>query len=135
MFNITKTLTSEEVKEVLNRIEARQVIRYGAITSGGILLGNTIKFYSPIVDGFFIGAISSIKNYLTSPFFADPLIGVLPNWVVILLILSVVIMKVLDIKIERNNNVGEEFISIKKSRKENMRRVLGGRPWFVKPSY
>ena len=127
MFNMTKTLTSEEVKEVLNRIEARQVIRYGAITSGGILLGNTIKFYSPIVDGLFIGTISSIKNYLTSPFFADPLIGVLPNWVVVLLALSVITMKVLDIKIERNDDVGVEFMSIEKSRKENLKRILGGK--------
>jgi hypothetical protein len=31
--------------------------------------------------------------------------------------------------------LGEEFMSIKKSRKENMKRVLGGRPWFVKLCY
>ena len=128
MFNTTRTLTSEEIKETLNRIETKQVIKYGTITSGGILLGGAVKFYSPIVDGLFIGTISSIKNYLTSPFFADPLIGVLPNWVVVLLVLSVITMKLLDIKIERDNNLGEEFISIKKSRKENMRRVLGGKP-------
>lgn len=126
MLQTTKTLTSEEVKEVLNRIETKQVIKYGTITSGGILLGGAVKFYSPIVDGLFISTISSIKNYLTSPFFADPLIGVLPNWVVVLLVLSVITMKLLDIKIEQDNNLGEEFISIKKSRKENMRRVLGG---------
>lgn len=128
MFNTARTLTSEEIKETLNRIETKQVIKYGAITSGGILLGGAVKFYSPIVDGLFIGTISSIKNYLTSPFFADPLIGVLPNWVVVLLVLSVITMKLLDIKIEQDNNLDEEFISIKKSRKENMRRVLGGKP-------
>ena len=128
MFNTTRTLTNEEIKEVLNRIETKQVIKYSAITSGGILLGGAVKLYSPIVDGLFIGTISSIKNYLTSPFFADPLIGVLPNWVVVLLILSVITMKLLDIKIEQDNNLGEEFMSIKKSRKENMRRVLGGKP-------
>ena len=128
MFNTTRTLTNEEIKEVLNRIETKQVIKYGTITSGGILLGGAVKFYSPIVDGLFIGTISSIKNYLTSPFFADPLIGVLPNWVVALLVLSVITMKLLDIKTEQDNNLGEEFISIKKSRKENMRRVLGGKP-------
>jgi hypothetical protein len=128
MFNTTRTLTDEEIKEVLNRIETKQVIKYGTITSGGILLGGAVKFYSPIVDGLFIGTISSIKNYLTTPFFADPLIGVLPNWVVVLLVLSVITMKLLDIKIEQDNNLGEEFMSIKKSRKENMKRVLGGRP-------
>lgn len=127
MFNTTRTLTSEEIKETLNRIETKQVIKYGTITSGGILLGGAVKFYSPIVDGLFIGTVSSIKNYLTSPFFADPLIGVLPNWVVVLLVLSVITMKLLDIKIEKDSSLGEEFISIKKSRKENMRRILGGK--------
>ena len=127
MFNTTRTLTSEEIKETLNRIETKQVIKYSAVTSAGILLGGTVKFYSPIVDGLFIGTISSIKNYLTSPFFADPLIGVLPNWVVVLLALSVITMKLLDIKIEKDSSLGEEFISIKKSRKENMRRILGGK--------
>ena len=128
MLQTTKTLTSEEVKEVLNRIETKEVVKYGTLTSCGILLGGAIKFYSPIVDGLFIGTISSIKNYLTSPFFADPLIGVLPNWVVVLLALSVITMKVLDIKIERNDDVGAEFMSIKKSRKENLKRILGGKP-------
>lgn len=127
MFNTTRTLTSEEIKETLNRIETKQVVKYGTIASGGILLGGAVGFYSPIVDGLFIGTISSIKNYLMSPFFADPLIGVLPNWVVVLLILSVITMKLLDIKIEQDNNSGEELMSIKKSRKENMRRVLGGK--------
>ena len=128
MLQTTKTLTSEEVKEVLNRIETKEVVKYGTLTSCGILLGGAIKFYSPIVDGLFIGTISSIKNYLTAPFFADPLIGVLPNWVVVLLALSVITMKVLDIKIGRNDDVGAEFISIKKSRKENLKRILGGKP-------
>lgn len=127
MLQTTKTLTSEEVKEVLNRIETKEVVKYGTLTSCGILLGGAIKFYSPIVDGLFIGTISSIKNYLTSPFFADPLIGVLPNWVVVLLALSVITMKVLDIKIEHNDDIGVEFMSIKKSRKENLKRILGGR--------
>ena len=127
MLQTTKTLTPEEVKEVLNRIETKEVVKYGALTSCGILLGGAVKFYSPIVDGFFIGTISSIKNYLTAPFFADPLIGVLPNWVVVLLVLSVITMKVLDIKIERNDDVGAEFMSIKKSRKENLKRILGGK--------
>ena len=128
MLQTTKTLTSEEVKEVLNRIETKEVVKYGTLTSCGILLGGTIKFYSPIVDGLFIGTISSIKNYLTAPFFADPLIGVLPNWVVVLLALSVITMKVLDIKIEHNEDIGTEFMSIKKSRKENLKRILGGKP-------
>lgn len=127
MLQTTKTLTSEEVKEVLNRIETKEVVKYGTLTSCGILLGGTIKFYSPIVDGLFIGTISSIKNYLTAPFFADPLIGVLPNWVVVLLALSVITMKVLDIKIEHNEDIGTEFMSIKKSRKENLKRILGGK--------
>lgn len=127
MLQTTKTLTSEKVKEVLNRIETKEVVKYGTLTSCGILLGGAIKFYSPIVDGLFIGTISSIKNYLTAPFFADPLIGVLPNWVVVLLALSVITMKVLDIKIEHNDDVGAEFISIKKSRKENLKRILGGK--------
>ena len=127
MLQTTKTLTSEEVKEVLNRIETKEVVKYGALTSCGILLGGAIKFYSPIVDGLFIGTISSIKNYLTAPFFADPLIGVLPNWVVVLLALSVITMKVLDIKIEHNDDIGAEFMSIKKSRKENLKRILGGK--------
>ena len=127
MLQTTKTLTSEEVKEVLNRIETKEVVKYGTLTSCGILLGGAIKFYSPIVDGLFIGTISSIKNYLTSPFFADPLIGVLPNWVVVLLALSVITMKVLDIKIEHNDDIGAEFMSIKKSRKENLKRILGGK--------
>lgn len=127
MLQTTKTLTSEEVKEVLNRIETKEVVKYSALTSCGILLGGAVKFYSPIVDGLFIGTISSIKNYLTAPFFADPLIGVLPNWVVVLLALSVITMKVLDIKIERNDDVGVEFMSIKKSRKENLKRILGGK--------
>ena len=127
MLQTTKTLTSEEVKEVLNRIETKEVVKYGTLTSCGILLGGAIKFYSPIVDGLFIGTISSIKNYLTAPFFADPLIGVLPNWVVVLLALSVITMKVLDIKIEHNDDIGVEFMSIKKSRKENLKRILGGR--------
>ena len=127
MLQTTKTLTSEEVKEVLNRIETKEVVKYGTLTSCGILLGGTIKFYSPIVDGLFIGTISSIKNYLTAPFFADPLIGVLPNWVVVLLALSVITMKVLDIKIEHNDDIGAEFMSIKKSRKENLKRILGGK--------
>lgn len=127
MLQTTKTLTSEEVKEVLNRIETKEVVKYGTLTSCGILLGGAIKFYSPIVDGLFIGTISSIKNYLTAPFFADPLIGVLPNWVVALLALSVITMKVLDIKIEHNDDIGAEFMSIKKSRKENLKRILGGK--------
>ena len=127
MLQTTKTLTSEEVKEVLNRIETKEVVKYGTLTSCGILLGGAIKFYSPIVDGLFIGTISSIKNYLTAPFFADPLIGVLPNWVVVLLALSVITMKVLDIKIEHNDDIGTEFMSIKKSRKENLKRILGGK--------
>lgn len=127
MLQTTKTLTSEEVKEVLNRIETKEVVKYGTLTSCGILLGGAIKFYSPIVDGLFIGTISSIKNYLTAPFFADPLIGVLPNWVVVLLALSVITMKVLDIKIEHNEDIGTEFMSIKKSRKENLKRILGGK--------
>ena len=128
MLQTTKTLTAEEVKEVLNRIETKQVVKYGTLTSCGILLGGAIKYYSPIVDGLFIGTISSIKNYLTAPFFADPLIGVLPNWIVVLLALSVITMKVLDIKIGRNDDVGAEFMSIKKSRKENLKRILGGKP-------
>ena len=127
MLQTTKTLTSEEVKEVLNRIETKEVVKYGTLTSCGILLGGAVKFYSPIVDGLFIGTISSIKNYLTTPFFADPLIGVLPNWVVVLLALSVITMKVLDIKIEHNDDIGAEFMSIKKSRKENLKRILGGK--------
>lgn len=127
MLQTTKTLTPEEVKEVLNRIETKEVVKYGTLTSCGILLGGAIKFYSPIVDGLFIGTISSIKNYLTAPFFADPLIGVLPNWVVVLLALSVITMKVLDIKIEHNDDIGTEFMSIKKSRKENLKRILGGK--------
>ena len=127
MLQTTKTLTSEEVKEGLNRIETKEVVKYGTLTSCGILLGGAVKFYSPIVDGLFIGTISSIKNYLTAPFFADPLIGVLPNWVVVLLALSVITMKVLDIKIERNDDVGVEFMSIEKSRKENLKRILGGK--------
>ena len=127
MLQTTKTLTSEEVKEVLNRIETKEVVKYGTLTSCGILLGGAIKFYSPIVDGLFIGTISSIKNYLTAPFFADPLIGVLPNWVVVLLALSVITMKVLDIKIEHNDDIGAEFMSIKKSRKENLKRILRGK--------
>ena len=127
MLQTTKTLTSEEVKEVLNRIETKEVVKYGTLTSCGILLGGAVKFYSPIVDGLFIGTISSIKNYLTAPFFADPLIGVLPNWVVVLLALSVITMKVLDIKIEHNEDIGTEFMSIKKSRKENLKRILGGK--------
>ena len=127
MLQTTKTLTSEEVKEVLNRIETKEVVKYGTLTSCGILLGGAVKFYSPIVDGLFIGTISSIKNYLIAPFFADPLIGVLPNWVVILLALSVITMKVLDIKIEHNDDIGAEFMSIKKSRKENLKRILGGK--------
>ena len=135
MLQTTKTLTSEEVKEVLNRIETKEVVKYGTLTSCGILLGGTIKFYSPIVDGLFIGTISSIKNYLTAPFFADPLIGVLPNWVVVLLALSVITMKVLDIKIEHNEDIGTEFMSIKKSRKENLKRILGGKLWFAKHYY
>ena len=127
MLQTTKTLTSEEVKEVLNRIETKEVVKYGTLTSCGILLGGAVKFYSPIVDGLFIGTISSIKNYLMAPFFADPLIGVLPNWVVVLLALSVITMKVLDIKIEHNDDIGAEFMSIKKSRKENLKRILGGK--------
>ena len=127
MLQTTKTLTSEEVKEVLNRIETKEVVKYGTLTSCGILLGGAVKFYSPIVDGLFIGTISSIKNYLTVPFFADPLIGVLPNWVVALLALSVITMKVLDIKIEHNDDIGAEFMSIKKTRKENLKRILGGK--------
>ena len=127
MLQTTKTLTSEEVKEVLNRIETKEVVKYGTLTSCGILLGGAIKLYSPIVDGLFIGTISSIKNYLTAPFFADPLIGVLPNWVVVLLALSVITTKVLDIKIEHNDDIGTEFMSIKKSRKENLKRILGGK--------
>ena len=127
MLQTTKTLTSEEVKEVLNRIETKEVVKYGTLTSCGILLGGAVKFYSPIVDGLFIGTISSIKNYLTAPFFADPLIGVLPNWVVVLLALSVITMKVLDIKIEHNDDIGAEFMSIKKSRKLNLKRFLGGK--------
>ena len=127
MLQTTKTLTSEEVKEVLNRIETKEVVKYGTLTSCGILLGGAVKFYSPIVDGLFIGTISSIKNYLMAPFFADPLIGVLPNWVVVLLALSVITMKVLDIKIKHNDDVGAEFMSIKKSRKENLKRILGGK--------
>jgi hypothetical protein len=127
MLQTTKTLTSEEVKETLNRIETKEVVKYGALTSCGILLGGAVKFYSPIVDGLFIGTISSIKNYLAAPFFADPLIGVLPNWVVVLLVLSVITMKVLDIKIEHNDDIGAEFMSIKKSRKENLKRILGGK--------
>ena len=127
MLQTTKTLTSEEVKEVLNRIETKEVVKYGTLTSCGILLGGAVKFYSPIVDGLFIGTISSIKNYLIAPFFADPLIGVLPNWVVVLLALSVITMKVLDIKIEHNDDIGAEFMSIKKSRKENLKRILGGK--------
>jgi hypothetical protein len=36
-------------------------------------------------------------------------------------------MKVLDIKIEHNDDIGAEFMSIKKSRKENLKRILGGK--------
>ena len=36
-------------------------------------------------------------------------------------------MKVLDIKIEHNDDIGTEFMSIKKSRKENLKRILGGK--------
>lgn len=127
MLQTTKTLTSEEVKEILDRIETKQVVKYGALTSCGILLGGAIKYYSPIVDKVVLGVPIAIKNYLAAPFFADPLIGVLPNWVVVLLALSVITMKVLDIKIEHNDDVGTEFISIKKSRKENLKRILGGK--------
>ncbi len=128
MLQTTKTLTPEEVKEVLDRIETKQVVKYGLIVSGGVLLGGTIKYYSPIVDEIFLNIIpSTIKNYLTAPFFADPLIGVLPNWIVVLLVLSVITMKLLDIKIEHNDKIGEEIVSIKKSRKENLKRILGGK--------
>ena len=126
-----KTLTDEEVKEMLNRLESmkpKQVVKYGLIVSGGVLLGGAVKYYSPIVDEIFLDIIpSTIKNYLTAPFFADPLIGVLPNWIVVLLVLSVITMKLLDIKIEHNDKIGEEIVSIKKSRKENLKRILGGR--------